>query len=314
MNGIHTMKRFARTPLVVLLFSLGAIAGCSSTPHYPTVFAPKPLTHTLGSTDDLRIAAGALESGDVQLAGSLYEKALRADPKSVEANLGIGDCLFQTGDLERARIAYARAAALAPEAPAPKLALARVAVKQRHFDDATRLYHALLARTPDDPAASAGLGTVLDLTGHHDEAQALYRSALAHHPESQALRIDLGLSLTLAGKPREGVNVLLDVASIGDAPPQARQDLALAYGLLGNDEAAEKILLVDLPKNSVQDNLRYYARVRAAIRSKAAASETTRPAESPASATTSAVRTDEVRVVKADREATGKCRDKSQCG
>jgi Flp pilus assembly protein TadD len=256
-----------RSLLAALALSLGLLAGCSSTPHYATTPAPKPLTRELGNADDLRIAAGALESGDVQMAGSLYEKVLKADPHSVEANVGLGDCLFQSGDLEGARLSYGRAAVLAPEARAPKLALARVALRQRHFDEASKLYHDLLAQTPDDPAASAGLGTVLDLTDQHKEAQALYRSALAQHPDSMALRIDLGLSLTLGGEPREGANVLLDVAGIPDAPPQARQDLALAYGLLGNDAAAEKILLTELPKNSVQDNLRYYARVRAALNS-----------------------------------------------
>jgi len=298
MNEMNPKKQPPRALAAALLLSLGAMAGCSSTPHYPSIIpTTQPPAHTLGAADDLRIAAGALESGDVQLAGSLYEKALKADPKSVDANLGVGDCLLQTGDLENARIAYARAAALAPNAFAPKLALARVAVKQRRFDDASKLYHELLARTPNDPAASAGLGAVLDLTGHHDEAEAIYRDALARHPESQPLRIDLGLSLTLAGKPREGVNVLLDVASIGDAPPQARQDLALAYGLLGNEAAAEKILLADLPKNSVQDNLRYYASVRAAIRGKATSAQDMRSPESAPRATVSVVRPGEALVV-----------------
>jgi hypothetical protein len=66
------------------------------------------------------------------------------------------------------------------------------------------------------------------------------------------------LSLILGGNPREGANVLLDVTRYPEAPPQARQDLALAYGLLGNTEAAAEILGRDLPKASVQDNLRYY--------------------------------------------------------
>jgi len=295
MNKINLMKRPARTFLAALAVCLGALGGCSSTPHYATTSAPKPLTRTIGSIDEIRIAAGALGSGDVQLAGSLYEKALKADPKSVEANLGLGDCLSATGDLERARIAYGRAAALAPDVPAPKLALARVALKQRRFDEASQFYRELLARTPDEPAASAGLGTALDLTGRHDEAQTVYRSALAQHPESEALRIDLGLSLTLAGKPRQGVNVLLDVASIGNAPPQARQDLALAYGLLGNYGAADKILLADLPKNSVQDNLRYYASVRAAMISQASRAQFM-SSEPAAGATINAVLPGEARV------------------
>ncbi|PLZ03381.1 hypothetical protein CY652_06135 [Burkholderia sp. WAC0059] len=274
MNEATRSRRTRASPpvtlaaFVPLVLALGLLAGCSSTPRYAsTLPEPKPITKTLGATDDLRIANGALESGDLDLAQSLYEKALKHDPKSVEASLGLGDCLYQQDDLEHARLAYEHAVALAPDTPAPQLALGRIAIRQRRFDDAAQRYRALLAKTPNDPAASAGLGTVLDLEGQHAQAEAVYRGALALHPDSQALRIDLGLSLVLSNQPREGANVLLDVAGIPDAPPQARQDLALAYGLLGNDDAAQKILLTDLPKASVEDNLRYYARARAALQS-----------------------------------------------
>lgn len=275
-------NRPLRALMAALAISAGTLAGCASTPHYTSsIPVPRPLSRMPGSADDLRIASGALQSGDLQLAASLYEKALKTDPRSVEANLGLGDCLFQAGDMERARIAYGRAAAVAPDLAAPRLALARVALRQRRFDDAEQRYRALLAQTPEDPAASAGLGTLLDLKGEHDEAQAIYRRALASHPDSMALRIDLGLSLTLSNRPREGANVLLDVAGIADAPPQARQDLAFAYGLLGNDDAAEKILLADLPKTSVQDNLRYYARVRGALNRAAAPDQTSSASVAP---------------------------------
>jgi Flp pilus assembly protein TadD len=53
--------------------------------------------------------------------------------------------------------------------------------------------------------------------------------------------------------------VLLDVTRFPDAPPEARQDLALAYGMLGNPEAAAEILSKDLPRSSIDDNLRFYA-------------------------------------------------------
>jgi Flp pilus assembly protein TadD len=77
--------------------------------------------------------------------------------------------------------------------------------------------------------------------------------------------VNLGLSLILGGNPREGANVLLDITRFPAAPPQARQNLALAYGLLGNTEAAAEILARDLPKASVKDNLRYYEIQRARL-------------------------------------------------
>jgi len=56
--------------------------------------------------------------------------------------------------------------------------------------------------------------------------------------------------------------VSLDIASLSDATPQARQNLALAYGLLGNGEAAKRILVSDMPADSAEDNLRFYRDVR----------------------------------------------------
>ena len=239
------------------------LAGCAS----EGSFNPRPVSgqSNVSAMSDLRLADSALASGSTELASSLYEKALQAKPNSLEAQLGLADSTYQAGDLERARALYARAANAAPANPGPKLGLARVALRQRRLDDAAALYHALVAEHPDNSVAAEGLGTVLDLQGHHDEAQALYRAALRVHPEAQGLTTNLGLSLILANKPREGANVLLDIAGLANAPPQARQNLALAYALLGNTSAAKQILLADLPPASVEDNLRFYQIVRAKL-------------------------------------------------
>jgi Flp pilus assembly protein TadD len=48
---------------------------------------------------------------------------------------------------------------------------------------------------------------------------------------------------------------------VGDLP-QERANLALAYGLLGKDDAAESILTANLPQSVAQDNLEFYHYVR----------------------------------------------------
>jgi Flp pilus assembly protein TadD len=237
------------------------LAGCAS----QGSFNPRPVSSSVGATSDLRLADSALASGSTELASSLYEKALRAEPNSLEAQLGLADATYQAGDLVRARGLYARAASVAPANPGPKLGQARVALKQRRLDDAATLYRTLVAEHPDNPVAAQGLGAVLDLQGHHDEAQTVYRAALRVHPDAQGLTTNLGLSLILANKPREGANVLLDIAGLANAPPQARQNLALAYALLGNTNAAKQILQTDLPPASVEDNLRFYRILRARL-------------------------------------------------
>lgn len=236
------------------------MAGCASN-HY-VVPQPMPVTHIPDANADLHIAESALGAGDTQLALSLFEKLLKADPQSRPAQLGLADTIYQTGDLARASVLYTRVAASAPDDPRTQLGLARIALRQRHLGDAEQRYRKLTSAYPDNAVAAEGLGATLDLLGRHEEAQAVYRAALERHPEVQGLKADLGLSLVLSGQARAGANVLLDIASLADAPPQARQNLALAYGLLGNGEAAKRILVSEMPTESAEDNLRFYRDLR----------------------------------------------------
>ncbi|NOK46764.1 tetratricopeptide repeat protein [Burkholderia thailandensis] len=247
--------------LCALLFA-ATLAGCAS----HGVFQPRPVLSQRGPVgdSDLNVADSAPAAGNAELAATLFERALKADPRSLPARVGLGDAMYQTGELARAGVLYAQAAAAAaaPDDPRAQLGLARVALRERHLDDALARYAKLNAAHPDNIAAAAGLGTVLDLLGRHDDAQRVYRATLARHPDAHALTTDLGLSLVLANRAREGANVLLDVAGLPNAPAQAREDLALAYGMLGNDDAAKRILVHDLPAASAEDNLRFYRNVR----------------------------------------------------
>jgi Flp pilus assembly protein TadD len=261
------MKTVYTRPLwsIVLALSVPVVAaslitGCAGSRPVPP--QPAASVHVPDTAADLRIAESALEAGDTQLAVSLFEKLMKTDPRSDTAQLGLGDAMYQTGDLARAGILYARVAAAVPDDPRAQLGLARVALRERRLDEAVSRYRKLVATHPDNPLVAEGLGTALDLQGKHTEAQAVYRAALQPHPEAEGLKADLGLSLILSGDARAGANVLLDIAILPDAPLQARGNLALAYGLLGNSEAARRILTADMPTDSVEDNLRLYQNLR----------------------------------------------------
>lgn len=217
------------------------------------------------SESNFKIADSALSGGNTDLAGAIYERVLGAHPDSVRALLGLADVAYQSGDLNRAQVLYAQTAAQAPSQLGAQLGLARVALRQRRLDDAAVLYRKLLNAAPDNVLAVQGLGTVLDLQGLHEQAQVLYRQALRAHPDANGIRVDLGLSLILSNRARAGVNMLLDVAGLSDAPRQARQNLAFGYGILGNIDSAKKVLQFDLPASAVQDNLSVYQSVRARL-------------------------------------------------
>jgi Flp pilus assembly protein TadD len=239
--------------------SLLTLAACTTTvkQSYGPV-SPVSNPATLSLKGELHVAEAALESGNVDLATTIYMQIVQSNPDSVPGLTGLGDTLYVQGDYTRANVYYSKALSLDPNAVPAMTGNARVAIRQRRLDDAIAEYRRVLAKSPNDAMAAAGLGTALDMQGHHDEAQAVLRNALLENPGDPRLETDLGLSLVVSGKPREGANVLLDVTRFPAAPAEARQNLAMAYGMLGNNEAAEKILDADLPKKSTQDNLRYY--------------------------------------------------------
>ncbi|CAD6552913.1 hypothetical protein LMG28727_05443 [Paraburkholderia kirstenboschensis] len=247
--------RAALQACAVSLLMLGA--ACTTTEHVSEA-RPVMRNTTPSNMSELRIAETALDSGNLELATSLYEKIVKANPRSVQGLTGLGNTLYAVGDYTRAGVYYDHASEADANAPAPLIGHARVAIHQRRFDDAIATYRRVLAMTPNDPLALAGLGAAIDLSGDHAGAQAVLREGLSKNPGDPMLSVNLGLSLVLGGNPREGANVLLDVTRYPAAPTQARQDLALAYGLLGNTDAAAEILGHDLPKASVQDNLRFY--------------------------------------------------------
>jgi Flp pilus assembly protein TadD len=258
MKTLDSLIRLAPRAAAVLIVACVASACTTTVQTQTSNIRPVPGSSSPTAVTELRIAESALESGNMDMATTLYQKIVTANPRSVEGLTGLGNTLYAVGDYTRAGVFYGKASEIDHAAPAPLIGLARVAIHQRRFDDAIATYHRVLAESPDDPLAAAGLGAALDMKGNHDEAQAVLRDGLKRNPGDTSLSVNLGVSLILAGKPREGANVLLDVTRFPAAPPQARQDLALAYGLLGNDDAAAEILGRDMPKSSVQDNLRYY--------------------------------------------------------
>jgi tetratricopeptide (TPR) repeat protein len=191
------MRRCAR---VAALASLAlALCACTTTVvrHGPDM---QPVTRNSSpdAMSELRIAETALDSGNLELAKTLFNRVLEHDQNSVAALTGLGNTLYAVGDDTRAGVYYERASKIDGAAFAPLIGLGRVAIHQRRFDDAIATYRQVLARAPSDPVASAGLAVALDLKGDHPGAQTVLRNALKANPGDPMLSIDLGLSLVLA--------------------------------------------------------------------------------------------------------------------
>lgn len=252
--------------LLYLLFMLPLVLGlaaCSTTRTQVRPLGQQTDGALVLTQADLRVAASALQSGDAESARTLYQELLALHPDSSEVWLGLGNAYFLEGEFVAARQAYDQAVELDPALTDAQLAQARVALRMRELDRARRQYEAILQQHPNMPIALAGLGVVYELQGDPQRAQSLYRQGLQAHPGDQALRANLGLSLALSGQAREAVNILLGHAGAANSRlPQLHDNLALAYGLLGREDAAKEILSRYQPRSLVQDNLAFYEYLR----------------------------------------------------
>lgn len=252
--------RFLPVGIVLVLM----VAGCAA-PQQTTQVKPQQTAFDADAmrASDLRIADSALQGGDLDVAMSIYARLTQSHPDMIEAWMGLGDARFLTGEMEAARLMYTEVLERFPQQQLnARLGLARIALRQRHISTAIGHYQAILQQSPDQPLALAGLGVAYDLSGNAVQAQATYRRGLTAYPDHAALRVNLGLSLALAGQPREAVNILLGTSGVSSQLPQERNNLALAYGLLGRDDAAESILMTDQPRSVAQDNIEFYRYLR----------------------------------------------------
>jgi Flp pilus assembly protein TadD len=100
-------------------------------------------------------------------------------------------------------------------------------------------------------------GAVLDQMGRHADAQSHYASALKIVPDEPSVLSNLGLSYLLTKDLKNAEITLRRAVAQPNAGPKVRQNLALAVGLRGRFEEAEKIARADLPENEAAANVSY---------------------------------------------------------
>lgn len=93
--------------------------------------------------------------------------------------------------------------------------------------------------------------------GRHADAQRLYATALKIVPDEPSVLSNLGLSYLLTKDLKNAETTLRRAVAQPNAGPKVRQNLALAVGLQGRFEDAEKIARADLPEDEAAANVNY---------------------------------------------------------
>jgi len=233
-----------------------ALTGCATPDGHPSAPA-----NTVTPDAIMRVADTTRQSGDLAQAASLYQRAAQLEPKNVKPLLELGSIYGQMRLPKQAAEAWQAAVSLDPNNTTALRGLANADLQSGDASAAIRNIRAAQAIQPDWRNDNS-LGVAYDMLADHAAAQAAYRDGLALAPGNLQLTNNLGLSLALAGDFAQALPLLEATAKDPTATPRMRQNLALAYGLSGDDKKAAEIAKLDLDAAGVQKNLGYYEFLR----------------------------------------------------
>lgn len=178
----------AKRGVLPALLLTAALAGCSG-----------PSSNTAAGPDaGIAVATAAMNAGSPRVALQVTQGILDRTPDSVPALVVRGDALTQLHQNEDAITAYQTALRKDPHSVGANLGLARLRLASDPAAAAT-MFREVLATEPNNIHALTDLGVALDLLGDHVTAQADYRKALNNSPNDQAVQVNLALSLAMSG-------------------------------------------------------------------------------------------------------------------
>ncbi|MEX2455195.1 MAG: tetratricopeptide repeat protein [Rhodospirillaceae bacterium] len=243
-----------------------AVSGCAGDP-FDGIARPHPADRSPEKPDAAKVAAlvrvadATAAAGDLASATAMYRRAYEADPLNAEVMQRLGETLLHLGEHDEAARVFRKAAANGPNAEALR-GLARALIGLDQPRAAISQLEAALEIAESVNAYNA-MGVAYDLLGDHGAAQAFYRTGLDVDAANAVLQNNLGLSLAVSGRHEEAISVLRRSARSPGATARQRLNLALAYGLAGEMSAAAETARIDLDERSVEQNLAFYATLRA---------------------------------------------------
>ena len=212
----------------------------------------------------MRIGTAAEQAGDFAGAGAFYRRAADLQPDAAVAQIDVARSLAEQGRTDEAISTLQAAHARDPANPALAATLGRMLVVAHRLAAALTAFREGLSVAPGSPSLLIGQGIALDATGQHRAAQDSYRQALARDPDNVAAQNDLALSLALSGQVQDSIALLRRVLPAAGQADHGTVvgNLALVYGLSGDQQQAEDTALQALTAEDAARNLGVYAALR----------------------------------------------------
>ncbi|GHD35253.1 tetratricopeptide repeat-containing sulfotransferase family protein [Halioglobus pacificus] len=181
------------------------------------------------TTDRIRDAERAHQSGDLTQAEQLYRAALADTPDNASVLYGLGTLLMQSGDLENAGEHLASAQALEPDAADIAFNLALCRQQQQRTDEAVTAANKAAKLAAGDEGFSCAIADLLLGLGQAQEAAILLQAC----PMTQAATASLmARALTALGQWDGAVSLYRQLCAQHPDQPELLNALAVAAGHL----------------------------------------------------------------------------------
>jgi len=204
-----------------------------------------------GATPGVDVGEAALRGGSAEVALQVANGILATRPTDRTALCVQGDALTSLGRMAEAETSYDAALKSDPGSTRARLGLGRLRLATDP-SASEALFLEVLRHDPRSTTALSDLGIARDLQGRHADAQQAYREALAIAPEMIAAQVNLALSLAMSGDGRTASKLIEPLGSAPNANRKIRHDYAAVLGMSGNRSEAERILEPDLSQTEIR--------------------------------------------------------------
>jgi len=248
----------------------------TSSPRYPVVLAcffavcilltgcETTQTETDTKVDNTlaKIAQDAEATGDYKAAADFYQRALARNPDDLTARLSLSRNLRRLGNANEAGKVLSPEKDRYSENATFLLEFGKVELATGNAKNAIVILNKAAEKTPDNWQVLTTLGIAYDMQEMYWRSEDIYQAALTLSPNNPAILNNLGMSQAQAGKLDDAIATLEKALAKSYGDTQIRQNLALLYGIKGDNAKAEGLARKDLGALEIKNNMAYYKTFR----------------------------------------------------
>jgi Flp pilus assembly protein TadD len=198
-----------------------------------------------------------LAAGNASLARLHFVYALKRDPKSSAAYLGLADIDYRSRDYPSALLKYQKAEELQRDNLEAILGQAQVHRQMGKLNLANEQVSRAMKIAPNDIRVLNELAINYDLQGEEKLAAPLYREIALKNPEQAAPFNNIGVNYLSQGRYAEAIVNLSKAYLLDEKDERIRNNLAMAFALYGQENQALKLFTKTLGEAAAWNNLGY---------------------------------------------------------